>query len=113
MKAGERVNLGTWQLPGPAPSWIVTGVVEWADGGPAANIEIRALDVTGERESNYQAGRAITEADGRFAISLWRGHRYRFVAASTQIELMLVAAPALELGDQPPPPLRVVIRAPK
>lgn len=113
VKAGERVDLGTWQLPGPAPSAVVSGVVEWEDGRPAANIEIRALDVTGERESNYQAGRAITEADGQFAIALWRGHRYRFVATSSQIDLMLVAAPALELGDQPPPSLRIVIRPPK
>ena len=113
VKAGERVDLGTWQLPDPAPSAIVSGVVEWEDGGPAANIEIRALDVTGERESDYQAGRAITEADGRFAIGLWRGHRYRFVATSTQTDLMLVAAPALELGDRPPPSLRIVLRPAK
>jgi hypothetical protein len=113
VKAGERVDLGTWQLPGSAPAAVVSGVVVWEDERPAANIEIRALDVTGERESNYQAGRAITEADGAFAIGLWRGHRYRFVATSTQTELMLVAAPALELGDGPPPPLRIVIRAPK
>ena len=88
-------------------------MVEWEDERPAANIEIRALDVTGARESDYQAGRAISEADGRFAIALWQGHRYRFVATSTQTELMLVAAPALELGDQPPPPLRIVIRPAK
>jgi hypothetical protein len=113
VKAGARVDLGTWQLPGPAPSSVVSGVVEWEDARPAANIEIRALDVTGVRESNYQAGRAITEADGRFAIALWQGHRYRFVATSSQIDLMLVAAPALELGDRPPPPLRIVIRPPK
>ena len=113
VKAGERVDLGTWQLPGAAPAWVVSGVVEWEDQRPAANIEIRALDVTGERASNYQAGRAVSGADGRFVIALWQGHRYRFVATARQIDLMLVAAPALELGDQPPPPLRIVIRPPK
>ena len=112
VKSGERVNLGTWQLPGPAPAWLVSGVVAWEDGRPASGIEIRALDVTGARESNYSAGRAMSGADGSFAFGLWRGHRYRFVVTSTQIELMLVAAPALELGDRPPSPIRIVLRPP-
>jgi hypothetical protein len=113
VKAGERVDLGTWQLPAPAPASLVSGIVEWEDGGPVPGIEIRALDVTGARESNFSAGRAVTGPDGRFAFGLWHGHRYRFVATSTQIELMIVAAPALELVDRPPPPLRIVIRAVK
>jgi hypothetical protein len=113
VKAGERIDLGTWHLPGPAPTWVVSGVVAWEDERPAAGIEIRASDVTGGRESNYPAGRVLSGPDGRFALVLWQGHRYRFVATSTQIELMLVAAPALEIGDRPPLPLRIVIRAAK
>ena len=110
VKAGERVDLGTWQLPDPAPSWVVSGVVAWEDDRPAAGIEIRALDVTGAREFTYSAGRVVSRADGRFELMLWQGHRYRFVATSPQTELLLVAAPALELGGQPPAPLRIVIR---
>jgi hypothetical protein len=113
VRAGERIDLGTWQLPGPAATWIVSGVVACEDGRPAERIEIRALDVTGAGEPNDSAGRAVSAADGRFAMALWTGHRYRFVATSTQTELMLVAAPALELGDRPPAPFRIVIRAAK
>ena len=113
VSAGARVDLGTWQLPAPAPAWIVSGVVAWDDGRPAERIEIRALDVTGSREFSDSAGRAISGADGRFEMLLWQRHRYRFVATSTQIELMLVAAPALDLGDTPPPPFRIVLRAAK
>ena len=113
VKAGERVDLGTWQLPGPSPTWVVSGVVAWDDDRPAAGIEIRALDVTGARVFNDTAGRAISGPDGRFAIVLWQGHRYRFVVTPTQTEPMLVAAPAVDLGDRPPPPIRIVIRAAK
>jgi hypothetical protein len=110
VKGGEKVDLGTRQLPGPAPTWVVSGVVAWEDGRPAANIEIRALDVTGARASDHTAGRAVSGADGGFSIALWRGHRYRFVVEPTYIEPMLVAAPAVDLGDRPPLPIRIVLR---
>jgi hypothetical protein len=113
VKAGERVDLGTWQLPGPAPSWVVSGTVEWEDGRPAGSIEVRALEAAAGRESAITVGRVVSAADGRFAMVLWQGHRYRFVATSTQMELMLVAVPVLELGDRPPSPLRIAIRAVK
>lgn len=113
VRAGERVDLGTWQLPGPAPSWVVSGVVAWEDGRPAAGIEIRAFDMTTGRESGFPAGQTSTGQDGGFALVLWQGHRYRFVVRSTQVELMLVAAPSLQIGERPPLPLRIVIRAPK
>lgn len=113
VRTGERVDLGTRQLPGRAPSWVVSGVVAWADGTPAANLEVRALDVTGARASDYTAGRAVTGADGTFVILLWLGHRYRFVVTSTQIEPMVVAAPTVDVGERPPSPIRIVLRAPK
>jgi len=112
VKAGERVDLGTRQLPGPAPTWVVSGVVAWEDGRPAASVEVRALDVTGARASDHTAGRAVSGADGGFSIALWRGHRYRFVVDGTQTEPMLVAAPAVDLGDRPPSPIRIVLRPP-
>ena len=113
VKPGERVDLGTWQLPSPAPAWVVSGIVAWEDGRPAAGIEIRAFDVAGDSEFSVVAGRALSGADGRFEIQLWRGHRYRFVVTSDRSELMLVAAPAMELGDREPVPLRIVVRAAK
>jgi hypothetical protein len=113
VKAGERIDLGTWQLPSPAPSWVVSGAVQWEDGRPARNVEVSALDATAGHESSIPVTRVMAGADGRFAMVLWKGHRYRFVATSTQTELMLVAAPALDLGDRPPAPLRIVIRLAK
>jgi len=110
VKAGERVDLGTRQLPGPAPSWVISGVVEWEDGSPAPTIAVRALDVTGARAGEHVVGRAVSGADGSFALTLWRGHRSRFVVTAMQTEPMLVAAPAVDVGDRPPSPIRIVIR---
>lgn len=113
VKAGERVDLGTRQLPSPAPTWVISGVVAWEDGSPAPTIAVRALDVTGGRASEYTAGRAVSGADGSFALTLWRGHRYRFVVTAMQTEPMLVAAPAVDVGNRPPSPIRIVLRMPK
>ena len=73
---------GTRQLPFPAPTWVVSGVVTWEDEHAAERIEVRALGVTGARAPpTAQPGAPCPHANGGFAIALWQGHRYRFVVA--------------------------------
>ena len=38
--AGERIDLGAWELPTPLPERQITGVVRWPDGRPAAGASL-------------------------------------------------------------------------
>jgi hypothetical protein len=108
VKSGERIDLGTWRLPPPAPIVAVSGVVTWEDGRPATGVLVSALDQTGVPLN--AASHARSQTDGRFAMQLWQQRTYRFRAELEDGEPIFVAAPTLTIGADPPAPIRIVVR---
>ena len=111
VKAGERVDLGTWQLPDPAPAWLVSGVVAWEDGRPrGGNRDPRARRHRRRANPTTRPGAPSPDRTAALRSGYGRDTATASWPHPPQIELMLVAAPALDLGDRPPSPMRIVIR---
>jgi hypothetical protein len=112
IKAGERVDLGTWKLPAPARTVNASGFATWEDGTPAAGLVLRLIENTTRTDSLFLPTQVTTEADGHFSLPLWADRRYRYTTRYKGEDLTLLGAPVLEIGAQPPPSVRIVLRRP-
>jgi hypothetical protein len=110
IRAGERVDLGTWKLPAPARNVTASGFMTWEDGRPAVGVVLRLIENTIRTDSLFLTAEVTTEADGHFSMPLLAGRSYRFTAKYKGKDATLVVAPALAIGTQPPPPVRIVVR---
>jgi hypothetical protein len=108
--AGERVDLGPWKLPAPARTVKASGFVTWEDGSPAVGVVLQLIENTTRTQSLFLPHEVVTEADGHFSLPLWADRSYRFTARYKRKDATLIAAPALAVGAQPPPPVRIVVR---
>ena len=113
IKAGERIDLGTWKLPAPARIVSASGVATWEDGTPAPGVALRLIENTTRTDGLFLPTQVTTEADGHFSLSLWADRSYRFTATYKGRVATMVLAPALAIGDQPPPPVRIVVQRPQ
>lgn len=110
IKAGERIDLGLWKLPAPARTVAASGFVTWEDGTPAVGVVLRLIENTTRTESLYLPAEVVTESDGHFSLPVLADRTYRVTARYKGMDAMLVTAPALAIGTQSPPPLRIVAR---
>ena len=111
---GERVELGDWVLPEPLRERRITGVVQWADGRPAARAHV-LVDASKTGGWRYWMAlgdvSATTDAEGRFSITLLDGVAYEVFAYGEVGEHRLqVRTPRLELiPSEGTRPLKLVI----
>jgi hypothetical protein len=110
---GEKVELGDWVLPEPLHERRITGVVQWADGRPAARAHVL---VDASKTGGWRYWMAVdvsttTDAEGRFSITLLDGVPYEVFAYGEVGEQRLqVRTPRLELiPSEGTRPLKLVI----
>jgi hypothetical protein len=111
---GERVELGDWVLPVSLLERRITGVVQWADGRPAAGAHVLVdASKTGGWRYWMAAGNvsATTDAEGRFSITLLDGVPYEVFAYGEVGERRVqVRTPRVELTpSEGTRPLKLVI----
>jgi 5-hydroxyisourate hydrolase-like protein (transthyretin family) len=75
---GERIDLGDFVLTPPLRTERITGVVQWADGSPAADIDVNLQNVRGGRALHNS--HAKTDAQGRFDLPAFLGEEYKITA---------------------------------
>jgi hypothetical protein len=106
----EPIDIGSWTLPPPLPVVKLSGVAVWDDGTPAAGVYVGVWDVTGNRpEAARGAGGATTDASGRFQINVREGRTYTFAARRNTGPLLKITGPRIEIGSDPPAPVRLLI----
>jgi hypothetical protein len=106
----DPLDIGTWTLPPPLPVVTLSGIVVWADGTPAAGVDVSVWDETNNPVQVARgAGGAIAAVDGRFSIRVRQGRSYRFGARGKDSRLLNVIGPRLTIGTDAIEPVRLIV----